>query len=138
MRIEETSIPDVCIKNIDKSKVDLANDVIRVIHPLLNKDYVFKLKNVKQLQKTVNENKDLLLNRKENIAKKYILQKRRKKEFILLDRIKKLVSSGLLSKDISLKNEMVILLKVVDQVPESKIDSYLNETLNIITKRGIN
>jgi len=137
MIIEETNVPDISIKNIKKSKVDLANDVISMSYPLLNKEYISELKIVRELNKKVKEEKEKVLSYKKIIQEKYIELKKKKKEQVLLDRVRKLVSSGILSKDITLKNEMVVLLKIIDTLPSNKLDLYLNETLNIISKRSM-
>ena len=67
----------------------------------------------------------------EKLMEKY---NKHKKTMKLLNRISKLVSSGLLH-DNSLKHETIILLKVADKLSEEKLDYHLSETMKMISKR---
>jgi hypothetical protein len=60
--------------------------------------------------------------------------KRKKKVTKLLDRIEKLITSGLVY-DGTLKHETIVLLKIVDKLEEDKLDYHLHATLQTISKR---
>jgi len=133
MNIIETSIPDVYKHNIKEAKIVLADKIIQQVHPLLDEIYSEKLDLISELEnelrrkkKTVQEDKNLL----ESTMGKY---RRKKKVKKLLERISKLVSSGLVHS--GLRNETVVLLKVVDNLPEEKLDIHLQQMMNTISKR---
>jgi hypothetical protein len=134
MRIIETSIPDINETNIDQSKLLLAQDIINNISPLLNEAYSTKTNNKRKLQEEVKASKKKINEEKgdvERILKDY---NRKKKVARILDRIGKLVESGLVH-DSQLKNETVILLKILDKLPEDKLDMQLNRTIEVLNKR---
>jgi hypothetical protein len=60
--------------------------------------------------------------------------KRTKKVSNVLDRVGKLVQLGV-GYDGSMKHETVILLKIIDKLPEEKLDQQLSKTMGIISKR---
>jgi len=60
--------------------------------------------------------------------------KKEKKISKLLSRIEKLLQSGLIY-DSSMKHEMVILLKIIDKLPEDKLDIQLSKTMKTLSKR---
>lgn len=134
MNIIETRIPDVYEDNINQSKVVLADNIIRNIYPLFDEIFSTKVEQVKKLEVELEIKKVQVLESKtqlENGIKDY---KKKQKESKLLDRINKLVSSGLIY-DGSLKHEMIILLKIVHNLTEEKLDYHLSNTLKIIGKR---
>jgi len=102
---------------------------------LLNDDYISKIRRVKGLQKVIKEKKSKISEDKTLLYENSNMLNRKKKENLLLDRVSKLVSSGLISKDSNLKNEIVTLLKIVESVPDSKLDQYLSETVKYFGKR---
>lgn len=135
MIIEETKIPDITDENVDKSKVELANKIIGFIQPLLDNEYKAKAKEVRNLKIVVEEKKKKIEKEKAKVEELMSSYNRKKKVAILLDRISKLVNSGIVLKDGNLKNELTILLRVIEDLPESKVDNYLTETVKIISKR---
>jgi hypothetical protein len=60
--------------------------------------------------------------------------KRQKRVSKLLQRLEKLVSSGLVY-DGTLKHETVILLKILPKLSNEQIDDHLRKTLQVIKKR---
>ena len=60
--------------------------------------------------------------------------KKKKKVSKLLDRIEKLITSGLVY-DGTLKHETIILLKITTKLSEDKLDYHLKDTLTTISKR---
>lgn len=134
MNIIETSIPDVTEDNISESKVFLADNIIRNVYPLFEDVFQEKLRDLNALEallrskrKSVNEEK----NKVENMLGEYKrLQKCRK----LLQRIEKLVDSGL-AHDSDLKHQFVVLLKMIHKLPEKDLDKHLKRAIDIIHKR---
>jgi len=134
MRLVETSIPDINEMNIDQSKLLLAQDIVNNISPLLDEAYSTKINHKRKLQEEVKTSKKRINDEKvevERILKDY---NRKKKVARILDRIGKLVESGLVH-DSQLKNETVILLKILDKLPEDKLDMQLNRTIEVLNKR---
>lgn len=134
MNITETNIPDIDTYNINQSKVELANRVIQHIYPLFNEMYSEKVNDMGVLKKTLSTRKVQIKKKKEDIENLYELYKRKGKIKKLLNRISKLSTSGLLY-DGSLKNETLILLKVIESLSSEKLDFHLSETLKTIKKR---
>jgi len=62
---------------------------------------------------------------------------RKKKVKSLLDKISKLVSAGF-AYDSNFKNEIIILLKVVDKLSIEKLDFHLNSLNTMVNKRLLN
>ena len=134
MNIIETKIPDVHEENINQSKVVLADNIIRNIYPLFDEIFSTKVKQVNKLE-TILENKKVeVLESKRHLEQGIKEYKKKQKESKLLDRINRLVSSGLIY-DGNLKHEMIILLKIVHNLTEEKLDHHLSNTLKIIGKR---
>ena len=52
----------------------------------------------------------------------------------ILDRVEKLVTSGLTHEG-TMKHETVILLKILDKLPTEKLDQQLSKTIQILNKR---
>jgi len=134
MIIENTKIPDVVIENIDISKMILADNIISNIYPLFDDMYSESLNSTKSLE-TQYKNKKIQV--KKNKIKLEVLMlelTRVKKVLKLLDRIGKLINSGLVY-DGSLKHETVILLKIINKLSNDKLDFHLRNTLKTISKR---
>lgn len=134
MNIIETNIPDINSTNIDKSKTILADSIINNVYPLLDEMRETKADELNQLEQNLRQKKKKVLQEKqtlENLLKTFKRQSKIKK---LLERIDKLVSSGILTGSHS-QSEMVVLLKVIDKLPDEKIDYHLQSTMTIISKR---
>lgn len=134
MNIIETRIPDVHEENINQSKVVLADNIIRNIYPLFDEIFSTKVEYVNKLEKEFEEKKVQVLESKRQLEQGIKDYKKKQKESKLLDRINRLVSSGLIY-DGNLKHEMIILLKIINSLSEEKLDYYLTNTLKIIGKR---
>lgn len=134
MNIIETKIPDINVKNIDQSKVNLAEKIIRNINPLFDDlkqikidDYKIKLNEYKRIKTNVLSNKTSL----ESLFKQY---KRKQKVKQLLERIDKLVSLGIVNEG-QTKQETIVLLKIIDKLDTNKLDFHLKDTMTTISKR---
>jgi hypothetical protein len=132
MKITKTNIPDFK-ETVEKSKIDLANKVLYVLIPLMNSDYQKKLKEIKSLNELlVNKKKKVNLEKAdlEILMKDYNVKKKVK---TLLERIMKLLGSGLLIGEF--KKEMLVVLNVVEELPEDKLNFYLGETVRVFNKK---
>jgi hypothetical protein len=134
MNIIETRIPDVHEENINQSKVVLADNIIRNIYPLFDEIFSTKIEYVNKLEEEFEGKKVQVLESKRQLEQGIKDYKKKQKESKLLDRINRLVSSGLIY-DGNLKHEMTILLKIVNNLSEEKLDYHLTNTLKIIGKR---
>jgi len=134
MNVETTTIPDVIPSNIDSSKIVLADSIIRNIYPLFDEVYKGKLKELEDLNEELKRKKEQVRQEKQKLENLVAEYKRKKKITKLLDRIEKLVNSGLVY-DGSLAHETRILLKIIMKLPEDKLDYHQRETLRLISKR---
>ena len=134
MNIIETSIPDVTEENIQYNKEIIANNIIENVYPLF--DEVFKAKNDRLaiLKHQVKEGKETLNKNKETIQQLTSVYQKEKKIAKILERIEKLVQSGL-TYDSTMKHETVILLKIIDKLPSDKLDQQLSKTIQVLSKR---
>lgn len=134
MNIIETNIPDVTQDNITQSKKILADNIIKNVYPLFDGVYAEKLGVTKKLKIQIKNKKNELKVQKESIERLIAEYNRKKKISKLLDRIDRLIESGL-AYDGTLKHETVILLKIVDKLPSDKLDQQLAKTIQMINKR---
>jgi hypothetical protein len=134
MNIIITNIPDVNVENLDATKVELANKVVRKFYPIVDKVYHDKQLRFKNLEIQVQKNKVKIIKEKNEIEKLVSAYKRKGKMKTILERISKLVSSGLIN-ETSGKKEMVSVLKSIDNLSDEKLNLYLSETLKILNKR---
>ena len=134
MRIIETKIPDVTPESINKSKLVLADNIIKNIYPLFDEVYQGKIGTLTPSKKVLKEKKTQVRERGKKLEELMTEYNREKKISKLLTRIEKLVDSGLVY-DGSLKSQTVILLKVIEKLSNEKLDHHLSETLQTIRKR---
>lgn len=134
MIITETNIPDVTYETLDQSKLSLANGIINNVYPLFDEVYTSKNDQVDELKSQITSNNKKLKAEKQTIEKTMIEYKRQKRVSKLLQRLEKLVSSGLVY-DGTLKHETVILLKILPKLSNEQIDDHLRKTLQVIKKR---
>lgn len=134
MNIIETAIPDITKTNISLAKLNLANKIIQNINPLfddIQREKKIEFNNKVGAYKKLKEN---VGSSKTEIEKMFVSYKRKQKIKKLLERIDKLVSLGVINEGKS-KQETVILLKMIDKLPEEKLNFHLKDTMNTITKR---
>ena len=134
MDITETTIPDVTQDNIIQSKKILVDSIIKNVYPLFDEVYSEKLDIVRVLKAQIKSKKNELKVQKESIEHSMVEYKRKQKTAKLLDRLDRLVESGL-AYDGTLKHETIILLKIVDKLPSEKLDQQLSKTIQMIQKR---
>jgi hypothetical protein len=134
MNIIETEYPDITTSNIEQSKVILADNIINNIYPLFDDVYTEKVSQIKKLQTLYENRKVKVLQNKKNLEIMLKNYDRKKKVSKLLTRLEKLVDSGLVY-DGHLKNETIVLLKIIDKLSDDKLNHHLSEALKIIGKR---
>jgi len=134
MNITTTNIPDVTYENINQTKQLMADNIIANVYPLFDEVYQAKKSRIKELQLEIYERKTSLRNQKRTIEELMSQYRRAKKTSNVLDRVDKLVQLGV-AYDGATKHETVILLKIIDKLPEEKLDQQLSKTIKMITKR---
>jgi len=134
MNIVETSIPDIDIKNIDKSKLYLAEKIVEGIHPLLDDVYREKTKQLEELKGGYKVLRQRIHKEKQELEQLMAEHKRKRMVKNLVERISKLVSTGLVHEG-AMRNQMVVLLKIVDNLSEEKLNHQLREITNMVSKR---
>ena len=134
MNIIETQIPDVTKNNLDKNKEILADNIIANIYPLFNDMHKGKEKEAITYKNNLSKLRSVLKYEKDSIKGLLVRYSKAKKISKILDRIKTMVDSGLMN-DGTLRHETVILLKILERLPEEKLDEQLNKTMLILNKR---
>lgn len=134
MKIIETNIIDID-KNcsLDKLKNNLLNKIIEKINPLINKQYIKKIKEIKKIMDSINDKKNIISNRKLDIKNIYTELEKKKGEKILLSKLNRLVLSNLIQD--SKKQEAIDLINNFDTLDKNKIKDFLSQTLQIISQK---
>jgi len=134
MKITKTNIPDVTESNIDSSKQILADNIIKNVYPLLDDIQKSRDDKINTIKVDIRKTQQALKNEKETLESLMVGYKRKKKASKLLERIQSLINAGLVY-DSSVKHEMVVLLKIIDKLPEDKLDLHLSKTMHLLSKR---
>ena len=134
MNVTVTNHPDVTESNLNNSKVTLADNIIANVYPLFDDVYTEKVSQIKKLKTIYETRKKKVVQNKENLEAMMKQYDQKKKVSKLLTRLEKLVDSGLVY-DGHLKSETIVLLKIIDKLPDDKLNYHLSETLKIIGKR---
>jgi len=134
MNIIETRIPDVTKRNVSTNKRVIADNIIQNVYPLFDEVYQARMEQVVQLRNKIKTSKGNMRSEKETMQQLMVSYKKEKKITKILERIEKLVKSGL-TYDSTLKHETVILLKIIDKLPEEKLNQQLSKTIQILNKR---
>lgn len=134
MNIIETEYPDITESNIEESKVTLANNIIKNVYPLFDEVYGQKLTEVSKLKRAISKKQQQVEENKKHLEIMMSQYDKKKKVSKLLTRLEKLVDSGLVYGG-HLKGETIVLLKIIDKLPDDKLDYHLSETLKTIGKR---
>jgi len=134
MIITETNIPNVVPENIPQSKTVLADNIIANVYPLFNEVYTTRVDEIDLLKKELSVKKEMV--RKHKIALEQMMSEYKKKKKVskLLNRIDKMITTGLVY-DGTLKHETVILLKISTKLSDEKLDYHLKDTMRTISKR---
>lgn len=134
MNIIETKIPDVTKRNISTNKELIADSIIKNVYPLFDEVHQVKLDQVVKLRNKIKTGRAQIRTEKETMEKLMVSYKKEKKVTKVLERIEKLVQAGL-THDGTMKHETVILLKIIDKLPEEKLNHQLSKTMQILNKR---
>jgi len=130
MKIIETSVIDIHEGNVNERKLELANVIISTFRPLLDKLQVEKSEEEKNLTSLVEANSKKISNEK---AELQTLLKTLEKEKKLKNTLEVLwkVDPVKLEYNRSLKNEMVVFLRILEKLSPEKISSYLQDILKV-------
>jgi hypothetical protein len=134
MNIIYTNIPDVNEENISETKLRIANSIISTIKPLFDETFKSREKEESSIGNKLKAIRTKLEEEKVDIEKILLDYRKKQKISKLLERIQKLISYGLTYDSVS-KNEMVIMLKILDKLPEKKLDEHLSKTSTLLEKR---
>lgn len=134
MIIEETNIPNVVPNNVQEAKEVLADNIISNVYPLFNEVYSTRVDEIDLLKNSLAKKKDLVQKHKVSLESMMVEYKKKKKVAKLLDRIEKLITSGLVY-DGTIKHETIVLLKIATKLSDEKLDYHLKDTLRTISKR---
>ncbi len=133
MRIIETDINDFHLTNLNESKIELANEIINYINPIFSQDYNKKIREIKDLKKSLSEKKEKIKNNKIELENLLKIFSKKDKESQLIRKMGKLIQTGLIQE--SMKNEMSVMLKSFENMEEEKITSYLNEVMRLVSQK---
>lgn len=134
MKLINTGIHDINFKDIDQSKINLSNKIIENIFPLLKDIKSSKLEESESLKFELSRKTKKIQKEKNELEGMLFNYRRHKKIKKLLERISKIVKSGLTNSG-SYRHETIILLKVIDTLSEDQLNYHLSETLKTINKR---
>jgi len=130
MKIIDTEIPDINMDNVDEQKVNLMNQIIEGIYPLLENSNILKQNQIKNLEEEIKKNKKLIKNSKLMLTELFSRYTKNKKINQLYECLSKLVSHN----NITDKHETIILLRVVETLSNEKLDYHLYETIKLVNK----
>lgn len=130
MKVINTEIPDIDINNLNEQKVNLMNQIIEGIYPLLENSNILKQNQIKNLEEEIKKNKKLIKNSKLMLTELFSKYTKKKKINQLYECLSKLVSHN----NITDKHETIILLRVVETLSNEKLDYHLYETIKLVNK----
>jgi hypothetical protein len=134
MNITETAYPDIVPGNIEQSKVELSNKIIENVYPLFDEVHINKVSENKDLKKELEDKKSQVKEEKEELEGMMKDYNKKKKVKKLLNRLSKLITSGLVY-DNNLKMETIVLLKIINKLSEEKLNEQLSNAMKTISKR---
>jgi len=133
MKIIETTIPDVTEENLNQKKVQLANVVVSSFQPLLGEMQVRRSKEEEVLISEVDSNKQRISKEKGEIRLLLNEYEREKKIKEALEVVSK-VDPVKLEYNRSLKNEVVVFLRIIEKLSLEKLSSYLQDIVKVSDK----
>ncbi len=133
MKIIKTNITTIS-NDINNAKIKLAEKIISNIQPLLSELHSSNYEVIINLENEYNISKKNINKEKEKLEEKVKELNKKRKVKNLLNRISKLMDSGLIYEG-SLKSEFVILIKTINFLDEKTIERHLKETMTLIAKR---
>lgn len=133
MKITETSIPDVTEENLDEKKIELANVILSSFEPLLIEMQVNKSEEEKNLTSYIEANKKRISKEKteiQSLLDEYEKEKKIRKTLVMVSK----VDPVKLEYNRSLKNEIVVFLRIMEKLSLEKVSSYLQDIIKISNK----
>jgi len=135
MKIASSEIVDVLEEDPDRTKVYFAENIVRIMSPILDEYYNEKIERVTSVRQEMKDLKTRAQSKKEDMTGMLSQHKKLTKTAKLLSRIDKIISSGLTYG--STKRELVIILKILDKLSEEKLEVQMNNMMAILSK-GLN
>jgi hypothetical protein len=135
MKIVSSEIVDVLEEDPDRTKVYFAENIVRIMSPILDEYYNEKIERVTSVRQEMKDLKTRAQSKKEEMTGMLSHHKKLTKTAKLLSRIDKIISSGLTYG--STKRELVIILKILDKLSEEKLEVQMNNMMAILSK-GLN
>jgi hypothetical protein len=132
MKVVKSEIVDVLEEEPDRTKVYFAENIVRIMAPILDEYYNEKIEKVSSVKQEMKDLKTRVQSEKEKISQMLSQHKKLTKTAKLLSRIDKIISSGLTYG--STKRELVIILKILDKLSEEKLDIQMNNMMAILSK----
>lgn len=133
MKITETTIPDVTEVNIDEKKVELANVIISSFGSLLGDMHEKKSKEEEDLSSKIESNRERISKGKSEVQFLLDSYEKEKKVRKALEAVSK-VDPVKLEYNRSLKNEVVIFLRIIEKLSLEKLSSYLQDITKVSNK----
>jgi septal ring factor EnvC (AmiA/AmiB activator) len=133
MRIIETDLNDIEETDLNESKINIANEIISFVYPLLRSDYKKKIKEIQELKISIEKKHSKIKSEKTKLQSLSKELNKKHVESKLLKKMGKLIQTGLVQD--KMKKEMVVLLNSFEHLQEDKITTYLNETIKIISQK---
>ena len=130
MKITETTIHDVTEENLDKKKVELADTIVSSFEPLLNDMCIKKSKEEEELTSEIEANKQRISREKTELQVLLNEYEKQKKISKALEMVSK-VDPVKLEYNRSLKNEIVVFLRIMEKLSLEKVSSYLQDITKI-------
>jgi hypothetical protein len=137
VKLIESDTPDLELKDINIFKIKLLDKILYNVVPYINKDISEKVKELKASRKEMKKMRLSGLQLKKEIQDKLKILERKKKVKVLLDRAMNLVNLKALDEN-GLKSELSVMLRMIDDLPEEKIDFYVSEMMRILIKKFSN
>jgi len=134
MRLVDTGIPDVHSSTINRVKENLANKVITRVSPLFEEVGISRNEDLTSMKKELRNKRIDVIAKKRELEGLQESYKKNKSMKQLLNKLAVLVNSGLLY-DPSLRNQTVIMLKVMDKMTNDKLLDHVSEMSVLIKKR---
>ena len=133
MKIIETTVPDVTEKNLDEKKVELADMVVSSFESLLGNLHVKKSKEEEDLTSKIEANKERISKQKsevQSLINSYEREKKAKKTLKVLSE----VDPVKLEYNRTLKNEVVVFLRIMEKLSAEKLSTYLQDITKVSSK----
>ena len=134
MKIIETNIPDIQKEFIDERKIIVANKILQIITPLIKNVSKKKKDEIIKVKQDFENKQTLTSIEKESIVSIYESYEQEKEKLVLLNKIETLIGKGA-SKDPSMRNELIVMLKTISNISKESIIRYKKQVDKYLTSR---